>query len=88
MSDATDEEMVEFSIEVTPAVADQVEAAASLTGQRPEELVETSVLNRLQAIDNILHGEEHIEIPPGFDIEAWQRRYDRIRREVLADAHE
>lgn len=79
-SDDADDDMVTISIEVTQPVAEQIVAAAALSGQHPTEFVELSVLNRLQAIDNLLHGDETIELPADFDAEAWRERYEHIRR--------
>lgn len=76
---------VPITIEVTEPVAEQIVAAAALTGQHPTAFVEEAVLNSLQAVDNLMHGDEHIELPDDFDAEAWRRRYEHIRRPEVYD---
>lgn len=76
-----DIEMVEVTVTVTKPVAKQIEAAAKLTGQSPEEFAEEGILTQLQALDNVLHNETNIDIPDDFDVGAWRRRYEEIRRE-------
>lgn len=82
-----DDRTVTFSFEATRPVAEQVIAAAQLVGVHPAEFVETAVLNRLQAVDNVLHEDTHIGLPEDFDAEAWRERYDHIRRPEVPDGY-
>lgn len=75
-----DEAYISVSVELTRPVAAQVVAASQLLDQTPGEFIDDAVLGRLQSIDNVLHGEPHIDLPPDFDADAWRDRYENIRR--------
>lgn len=76
----SDEDTETIELEVSKPVAEQIDAAATLVGTTREDFVDEAVLNRLQAIDNILHDDAHVDIPPHFDPDAWRERYEEIRR--------
>lgn len=84
-SDRSGETSITFKVEVSKPVAEQVVAASTLVGVTPVEFIDESILNRLQAVDNILHQEAHIDLPDGFDAEAWRERYEDIRRPEVYD---
>lgn len=85
-SEGEADEMVSFTVEVTRPVAEQIVTAAALVGKHPVRFIEDATLNRLQAVDNIIHDEtEHVELPDDFDPAAWRERYQHIRRLELYD---
>jgi hypothetical protein len=71
---------VSIEIELSKPVAEQVAAASALLGEDPSKFIDDAILGRLQAIDNLVHGDEHIELPDDFDADAWRDRYRSIRR--------
>lgn len=76
----TDDDFTTVELELDEPIVEQVDAAAELVGVTPDEFMETAILGRLQAVDNILHGDTHVPLPPDFDPEAWRERYEHIRR--------
>lgn len=79
------DESISVEVELSRPVAEQVAAASTLIGVPPSEFIDEAILGRLQAVDNIIHQDAHIDLPEDFDAEAWRKRYEHIRRPEVYD---